>query len=161
MTQSIAGQLAPELAVPYWIDAEGTERPPLTLKELGARHRLLFFYQHWCAGCHLHGFPTLQALVQDPRAKDVGVAVVQTVFEGAHVNTRDKLLLDQQRYGLLIPFGHEDRSPLGLYPTTMESYRTGGTPWFVAIDPDGVIVQDGFTIDVDRFIRALDEYPAH
>ena len=42
MTQSIAGQPAPELAVPYWIGAEGKERPPLTLKELGARHRLLF-----------------------------------------------------------------------------------------------------------------------
>ena len=42
MTQSIAGQPAPELAVPYWIDAEGKERPPSTLKELGARHRLLF-----------------------------------------------------------------------------------------------------------------------
>lgn len=38
MIQSIAGQLAPELTVPYWIDAEGKERPTLTLKELGARH---------------------------------------------------------------------------------------------------------------------------
>jgi hypothetical protein len=107
MTQSIAGQPAPELAVPYWIDAEGKERPPLTLKELGARHRLLFFYQHWCGGCHSHGFPTLQALVQDPRTTNVGVAAVQTAFEGAYVNTRDKLPLDQQRYGLRIPFGHE------------------------------------------------------
>ena len=56
MTQSIAGQPAPELAVPYWIDAEGQKRPPLTLKELGARHRLLFFYQHWCGGCQSHYF---------------------------------------------------------------------------------------------------------
>ena len=51
MTQSIAGLPAPELVVPYWIDAEGKERLPLTLKELGARHRLLFFFQHWCGGC--------------------------------------------------------------------------------------------------------------
>ena len=40
MTQSIAGHPAPELAVPYWIDAEGKERLPLTLKELGALARL-------------------------------------------------------------------------------------------------------------------------
>jgi len=64
----------PELAVPYRIDAEGQKRPPLTLKGLGARHRLPFFYQHWCAGCHSHGFPTLQALVQDPRTEHVGIA---------------------------------------------------------------------------------------
>src|ERR1700753_1477386 len=41
MTESI-GRPAPELAVPYWIDAAGKESPPLPLKELGARHRLLF-----------------------------------------------------------------------------------------------------------------------
>src|SRR5262249_44444065 len=28
---------APELAVPYWIDADGKERSPITLKELGTR----------------------------------------------------------------------------------------------------------------------------
>jgi hypothetical protein len=92
MTQSIAEQPAPELAVPYSIDAEGKERPPPTLKELGARHRILFFYQHWCGGCHSQGFPTLQALVHDPRTED-----------------------------------------------------------------DGVVLQDGFAIDVDRFIRAVTE----
>jgi hypothetical protein len=157
MTQSIAGRPAPELAIPYWIDAVGKERPPLTLKELGERHRLLFFYQHWCPCCHSHGFPALQALVQDPRAKNVGVAAVQTAFEGAYVNTRDKLPLDQQHYGLRIPFGHDGRSSLDVYPTTMENYRTGGTPWFVAIDPHGMLLQDGFAIDVDRFIRAVAE----
>lgn len=155
MSQSIAGQPAPELAVPYWIDDKGKDRPPLTLKELGARYRLLFFYQYWCAGCHSHGFPALQAFVRDPRTNNVGIAAVQTAFEGAYVNTRDKLILDQQRYGLRIPFGHEGRSPLGVHPTTMENYCTGGTPWFVAIDPDGVVLQNGFAIDLDRFIREV------
>jgi hypothetical protein len=65
--------------------------------------------------------------------------------------------LDQQRYGLRIPFGHEGRSSLGVYPTTIENYCTGGTPWFVAIDPDGVVLQDGLAIDIDRFIRAVAE----
>ena len=96
-------------------------------------------------------------MVQDPRTENVGVAAVQTAFEGTYVNTRDKLPLDQQRYGLRIPFGHEGRSALGVHPTTMENYCTGGTPWFVAIDPDGVVLQDGFAIDVDRFIRAIAE----
>jgi hypothetical protein len=39
----------------------------------------------------------------------------------------------------------------------MKSYCTGGTPWFVAIDPDGVVLQDGFAIDIDRFIREVAE----
>ncbi|MBZ9894592.1 MULTISPECIES: redoxin domain-containing protein [unclassified Mesorhizobium] len=157
MTQSIAGRRAPELAVPYWIDADGIARPPLTLKELGDRHRLLFFYQHWCPGCHSRGFPALQALVNDPRMKDVGFAAVQTVFEGDSVNTRDTLQVDQQRYSLRIPFGYDGRSPLGAYPSTMENFRTGGTPWFVAIGPDGVVLQDGFDINLNRFVRDVAE----
>jgi thiol-disulfide isomerase/thioredoxin len=157
MIQTFAGRAAPELTVPYWIDGDGNERPPLTLKELGPRYRLIFFYQHWCDGCHSTGFPTLQALVQNSIIKTIGFAAVQTAFEGTYVNTRDKLPLDQQRYGLRIPFGHESRSPLGVNPTTMENYCTGGTPWFVAIDPNGVVLQDGFSIDIDKFIRSVSE----
>jgi hypothetical protein len=36
-----------------------------------------------------------------------------------------------------LPFGHGTISPDGRYPTTMVNYRTGGTPWFVVIDPAG------------------------
>lgn len=42
MTQSIAGQPALELALPYWIEAQEKEPSPLTLEELGGRDRLLF-----------------------------------------------------------------------------------------------------------------------
>jgi hypothetical protein len=65
-------------------------------------------------------------LVQDPRTEDARVAAVQTAFKGAYVNTRDNLPLNQQHYGLRIPFGHKGRSSLGVYPTTMENYCTGG-----------------------------------
>ena len=48
---------------------------------------ILFAFQHWCQGCHLHGFPTLQKLHAALSSKDVGFAVIQTVFEGTHENT--------------------------------------------------------------------------
>ncbi len=121
MAQTTTERPASELEVSYWIDTEGMERAPVTLKELGARHRLRFFYQHRCPGCHSHGFPTVQTLVFDPRTKDVRFAVVQAIFEGTPGNTPDMLPLDQQRYGLWIPFGHKDRSSLGAYPTTIKS----------------------------------------
>jgi hypothetical protein len=37
----------------------------------------------------------------------------------------------------------------------MENYHTGGTPWFVAIHPDGTVLQDGFEINVHWFIREI------
>ncbi|WP_158804998.1 TlpA family protein disulfide reductase [Acidisoma sp. L85] len=156
MTNGIIGRRAPELLVPYWIDAQGIQRPPVTLDELGSQHRMLFFYQHWCSGCHLHGFPSLLALVDKSHSKNVGFAIVQTAFEGHDVNTQDKLVVDQRRYGLRVPFGHEGKTPSGAYPTTVENFRAGGTPWFVTIDPAGVVMQNGFAIDADEFIASVE-----
>lgn len=155
MTYGLQGSVAPELLVPHWIDENGQARPPLTLKELGARYRVLFFYQHWCPGCHSHGFPTLLALIAAEKAAEVGFAVVQTVFEGVEVNTPDRLRHEQTKYGLRIPFGHDAISPDGHYPTTMVNYRTGGTPWLVVIDPAGTVIENGFSIDAEEFLAVL------
>jgi hypothetical protein len=155
MSNGIQGRLAPELVVPHWIDEAGGPRDPLTLAELGPRHRILFFYQHWCPGCHSHGFPALVELIAQTTPGDVGFAAVQTVFEGFDENTADQLAIDQQRYGLRIPFGHDPTSPDGQYPATMVNYRTGGTPWFVAIDPAGTVIGNGFSVDVEGLLNIL------
>lgn len=159
MTDGIQGQTAPDLTVSYWIDESGRPRPPLALTELGSGFRVLFFYQHWCPGCHAHGFPALLELIEQSTPGDVGFAVIQTVFEGFDVNTADQLAHDQEQYGLRIPFGHDPISPDGQYPTTMVNYRTGGTPWFVAIDPAGVVVGNGFSVDVSRLLSVFRKRP--
>jgi hypothetical protein len=160
MTNAILGGVAPELLVPHWIDEAGQPRSPLTLAELGSRFRILFFYQHWCPGCHSHGFPTLLELIERATPGDLGFAVVQTVFEGFEENTADQLAHDQNRYGLRIPFGHDTISLDGQYPTTMVNYRTGGTPWFVVIDPAGTVVGNGFSIDVGSLLAVFGRRPA-
>ena len=149
---------APELTVPYWIDGDGKQRPPLTLEELGARST------DFCSSTNIGATGAIRPdsrlsrrWFKIPASRTSASPTVQTAFEGTYVNTRHKLPVDQQRYGLRIPFGHESRSPLGVNPATMENYCTGGTPWFVAIDPNGVVLQDGFSIDTDRFIRAVGE----
>jgi hypothetical protein len=37
----------------------------------------------------------------------------------------------------------------------MEEYRTGGTPWFVVIAPDGGLVLDGFQLHPEALFRIL------
>lgn len=159
MTNGIQGLAAPDLVVSHWIDETGRPRAPLTLKEMGSRYRILFFYQHWCPGCHSHGFPALLELIEHAAPLEVGFAVVQTVFEGFDVNTADQLPLDQQRYGLRVPFGHDPISPAGQYPATMVNYRTGGTPWFVAIDPEGTVIGNGFSVDVNKLLSIFRRRP--
>jgi methionine-R-sulfoxide reductase len=122
----------------------------LTLAELGSGHKVIYCFQHWCEGCHASGFPSLVKLVESLSPRGWGFAVVQTVFEGVEVNTPERLRETQLRYGLRIPFGHDGGADG--YPTIMIDYRTGGTPWFIVIDPAGEIIHSHFQIDVDAAI---------
>jgi hypothetical protein len=77
------------------------------------------------------------------------------VFEGSDVNSFDRLRTNQQRYGLHVPFGHAAAASPETVPEIMETYRSGGTPWFVVIEPDNRVVYDGFQLDAGSLIRAL------
>lgn len=157
METGIAGLPAPALGNIRWIDENGSERDPLTLDEMGQGFRILFFFQDWCPGCHAHGFPTFVKLAKELRDKGIGFAAIQTVFEGTDVNTFDRLRENQRRYGLRVPFGHAvaNPAPAGIVPPIMEAYRSGGTPWFVVIAPDGRVVYDGFRLDAKSLVETL------
>lgn len=155
MLTGIAGQPAPPLRDLRWVDGSGSERASLSLEELGDGYRVLFFFQDWCEGCHVHGFPTLVRLVSELANQNVGFAAIQTVFEGFDVNTFERICDNQRRYGLNIPFGHAVPDAVWSVPAIMEDYHTGGTPWFVVISPEGRVVFDGFQLDPDQLIQVL------
>lgn len=155
MQNGIVGSAAPELQVPYWIDSNGRERQPLKLADLGPDFKILFFFQHWCPGCHIDGFPQLKRLVDHLEHRGVGFAAIQTVFEGVDTNTEDKIALNQQRHHLKIPFGHDAPLNTDLYPITIENYRSAGTPWFVVIDPSNLVIYNDFKLDFNKILRML------
>lgn len=157
METGIVGLPAPPLENIQWIDEDGDERGPLALAELGQGFKILYFFQDWCPGCHAHGFPTFVTLAVELRSKGVGLAAIQTVFEGSDVNTFDRLRENQRRYGLRVPFGHAvaDSASANSVPAIMETYRSGGTPWFVVIAPDGRVLYDGFRLDAKNLIQTL------
>ncbi|WP_226782768.1 peroxiredoxin family protein [Oceaniglobus trochenteri] len=149
-------QTAQELRVSHWIDGDGKQMKPLKLSDLGDDYKIIYSFQHWCPGCHSRGFPTLKLLHDRLADKGVGFAAIQTVFEGAEFNTPDKLRLNQEQYGLKIPFGHDLPQKGDRHPSFMEDYRTGGTPWFTVIDPAGQVVFADFRLDAARFLKAMD-----
>ena len=85
----------------------------------------------------------------------MGFAVIQTVFEGAHENTFDKLRLNQLEYELPVAFGHDVPLAGTTLPTFMEDYGTRGTPWFTVIDAGGRIVLSDFHLDAERLLKEL------
>ncbi|WP_296173088.1 peroxiredoxin [uncultured Brevundimonas sp.] len=147
---------APELRISQWIGLHGeTLDTPVTLANLGDGVKILFAFQDWCTGCHSHGFPTLQRLYSALEPRGVGFAAIQTVFEGPEANTFDKLRVNQTRYRLPIPFGHDEPPEGSSLPTFMQDYHTHGTPWFTVIDAEGKLVYSGFHLDAERLATAL------
>ena len=148
--------LAHELRVGRWIDGNADPMDkPLRLADLGTGYKIIYAFQHWCPGCHSRGFPTLKYLHDNLTDKGFRFAAIQTVFEGSEVNTFDKLRVNQEQYGLKIPFGHDVPAVGERHPSFMEDYVSGGTPWFTVIDPQGNVVYADFRIDPVRFMTAL------
>ena len=150
----IRGQIAPELAAEFWIDRDG-ESGQFSVLDSRGKWIYLKCFQDWCPGCHAHGFPALKKVADAFDGDDrVAVVGIQTAFEGISVNTGEKVRKLQLQYDLPITMGHDAGDPEGDYrPHTMRSYRTGGTPWVVIIDPDGKVLFNDYHINADKLIE--------
>ena len=88
----IGGHQAPELKVPIWIDSEGEKMNAVTLKDNEDKFKVIYCFQAWCPGCHSSGLPALQKMVEALKDNDkVAFLAIQTVFEGNHANTFEKV----------------------------------------------------------------------
>lgn len=155
----IQGQFAPDIKLDYWIDHNG-EAAEFSVLEQRGKWVLLKCFQNWCPGCHSSGFPTLQKFSAEfhdhPK---VAIAAIQTVFEGFGSNTQDDVRKLQLRYDLPITMGHDpgDRNADdGDHRSqTMKLYRTGGTPWLILINPQGMVVYNHFRVDDEELIEYI------
>ncbi len=155
----IEGYSAPELEVPIWIDAEGNKTTPVKLKDFEGKFKVIYCFQAWCPGCHSQGLPSLKKMAEALDGNDnVEFLAIQTVFEGAHANTFERVTEIQKEYDLKIAFGHDvgDVST-GNISSTMRNYRTGGTPWFIFIDQKGTVLFNDFHINTKKAIEFLKE----
>ncbi len=92
-------------------------------------------------------------------SENIVFLAVQTVFEGHGTNTKDKLVLTQERYNLQIPMGHDASVYSTNYPVpkTMFNYRSRGTPWVVIISRDGRVAFNNFHIQQDDAIGLINK----
>ena len=150
----IAGARAPRWEVTQWINLPDGKKT-LDVGDFEGRVLYLYGFQSWCPGCHARGFPTLKRLIGDyEEADDVAFVAVQTVFEGFGTNTAGRAWETARRYELDIPVGHDGTA--GRTSVLMRSYRTGGTPWTVIIDKQGIVRWNGFHLSAARARRLID-----
>jgi thiol-disulfide isomerase/thioredoxin len=153
----IDGFKAHEFEVDHWVDAKGNNSKPIKLSDFEGKFKVIYCFQSWCPGCHSSGLPALQKMTKALKNNHkVAFLAIQTVFEGHHENTFDKIVEIQEKYGLEIPFGHDpgdeeshNRSRI------MQHYKTGGTPWFIFIDQKNNVVFNDFHLNVEKAIAFL------
>jgi len=151
--RGILNQKAPSWEVKEWMQLPDGKKS-LDVVDMSGKVIYLYCFQSWCPGCHAYGFPTLQKVIEryedDP---DVAIVAVQTTFEGFSSNGVRQAKDVARKYDLDIPIGQSgtrrERSKL------MRNYRTGGTPWTIIIDREGVVRYNNFHIDPAAAIRLI------
>ncbi|WP_452599618.1 peroxiredoxin family protein [Pontimicrobium sp. MEBiC01747] len=147
---------APEFNVKDWVDANGKKIAPIKLSNYKGLFKIVYCFQSWCPGCHSKGLPDLKKMVEAHKDNDkVIFLAVQTVFEGHHENTYEKMVETQKKYDLKIPFGHDAGEDGKSRSNIMTNYQTGGTPWFLFIDKHDRIVFSDFHLNVEASIEFL------
>jgi thiol-disulfide isomerase/thioredoxin len=144
--KGILNQEAPNWNVHQWINVDKDEPEP-EITDYSGKVLYLYFFQAWCPGCHRHGFPTLQKMAAKYK-QDTSVAfiAIQSVFEGFSANTFARAGEVAQQYKLTFPVGHSGNN--GVRSPLLKSYRSGGTPWTIIVDRDGVVRYNDFHIEV-------------
>ena len=155
-TYGIEGFKAQEFNVAQWIDANGNPTEPIELSDLKGKFKVLYCFQSWCPGCHSKGLPDLKKMVSGLKDNDnVVFLAIQTVFEGHHANTYEKMVETQKQYDLKIPFGHDAGDDGKSRSNIMTNYQTGGTPWFIFIDQKDNVVFADFHLNAEAAIEFL------
>jgi len=147
---------APEFDVNLWVDANGNPTKPIKLTDFKEKFKVVYCFQSWCPGCHSKGLPDFKKMVEALKGNDDIIFIaVQTVFEGHHANTYEKMVETQKQYNLQIPFGHDAGDDGKSQSNIMKNYKTGGTPWFLFIDKHDKIVFSDFHLNPDAAIKFL------
>ena len=139
-----------------WVDENGNTTNQIKLSDFKGKFKVVYCFQSWCPGCHSIGLPNLKKMIQALKGNENVVFIaIQTVFEGHHENTFDKMLETQKKYDLKIPFGHDAGDDGKSRSNFMQNYQTGGTPWFVFIDQNDSVIFADFHLNVDAAITFL------
>ena len=154
-TKGILGQKAPAWKVEQWTNI-GQLKESIDVSDFDGKVLYLYCFQSWCPGCHKYGFPTLQKLIASYKNnKYVEFVAVHTTVECYHTNTFESAQRTAKQYELNIPIGHSGTA--GKRSQLMRDYRTGGTPWTVIIDQNGVVKYNDFHITVAQATDLIDK----
>lgn len=152
--RGVRGQKASPWEASNWIQLPKGKKE-LNPADFKGKVVYLYCFQSWCPGCHSSGFPTLKNVSDHYEGDDkVAFVAIQTVFEGFSANPPSKVSEMAKRYGFSFPMGHSGSK--GKRSVLMRNYRTGGTPWTIIIDQEGLVRYNDYHIKPEQAVKLID-----
>jgi len=151
----LLGEKAPSFGKITWIQSF---KDDLDISHLKGKVVYISTFQDVCPYCHEFGLPALKELSEHYK-DDNGVQfiAIQTAFEDDEENDIRSIKSVIKEYGLKIPVGNSSRDEYSR-PLFMDTYRTGGTPWVIIIDKDGIIQYSDFQIHLDLAMAMISRF---
>ena len=152
----LLGQKAPSFGEIEWIQSF---KDDLDIGDLKGKVVYISTFQDVCPYCHQFGLPALQELYELYKdEKDMQFIAIQTAFEDDSENDITSAKTVIKDYNLVgMPVGNSKTDEYDR-PIFMDTYRTGGTPWVIIIDKDGIIQYSDFQIHLDLAMAMLRQF---
>ena len=124
------------------------EEPPQQEAFLG-KPLLILFFSLGCPGCLGRAIPYANRMVYE-LGDQIQVLGIHTNFESLDIST-EKFAKAREEFAIRFPF-FKDKN----YDTTFLNYGAGGTPHWILVDKDGVVVYSIFGSDPNNALLRLE-----
>jgi len=135
--------------IPNWdILRIGTNNVPKT-NDFEKKPLVVLFFSLSCPGCLGRAIPFANRIVYE-NGDSINVVGIHTHFEGPET-TDEKLLAAKEEFYIRFPY-YRDAG----FASTFYKYKAGGTPHWVVVDENGIVVESLFGSDPNRALLRLD-----
>nr|WP_321236107.1 TlpA disulfide reductase family protein [uncultured Psychroserpens sp.] len=118
------------------------------VKDFKGKPLLILFFYLGCPGCKGRAIPFANKLVYE--GLNINIIGIHTRFEGK-TYTDDALQSAKDEFYIRFPF-YRDSAPA----LTFNTYEAGGTPHWVLVDKNGIVVQSIFGSDPNNALLRID-----
>ncbi len=135
--------------LPLW-SIENIEEGVLPqVSDFGGKPLIVLLFSLQCPGCIGRAIPYANRLVYENTDK-INVLGIHTHFEGPE-KTLEELIEAKEQYFIRFPY-YKDSG----FAETFYTYEAGGTPHWIIVDKDGIVIESIFGSDPNRALLRID-----
>jgi thiol-disulfide isomerase/thioredoxin len=137
-------------AIPHWdIETINNEISVPSVEDYVGKPLIVLFFSLHCPGCLGRAIPFANRIVFE-NGELINVVGIHTHFEGPETSN-EHLIQAKEEFHIRFPYFRDTG-----FASTFHAYQAGGTPHWIVVDKNGVVVDSIFGSDPNRALLKLD-----